>query len=94
MEMAVCAQDAPLLEPVMTVAEDDGDTAADDPATLSARSRVECAASHSLARAFQAASLSTVLLLRLLFSYYHLLPIQQVYLSSIIYFLLFILNCF
>ena len=47
--MAICAQDAPLLEPVMTVAEDDGDTAADDPATLSARSRVECVASHSLA---------------------------------------------
>ena len=51
--MAICAQDAPLLEPVMTVAEDDGDTAADDPATLSARSRVECAPSHSLPAHFK-----------------------------------------
>ena len=53
----------------MTVAEDDGDAAADDPATLSARSRVECAASHSLARAFQAVSLSTVLFNRVCFDF-------------------------
>ena len=51
--MAICAQDAPLLEPVMTVAEDDGDTAADDPATLSARSRVECAPSLFLLARFK-----------------------------------------
>ena len=51
--MAICAQDAPLLEPVMTVAEDDGDTAADDPATLSARSRVECVPPISLAAHFK-----------------------------------------
>ena len=65
MEIAICAQDAPLLEPVMTVAEDDGEIAADDPATLSARSRVECAP-HFLPAHDQVVSLSTVLLLRLL----------------------------